>query len=35
MRNVCENLARIGNKCYFLTAVGQDLYGKQIIDYMK
>jgi pseudouridine kinase len=34
MRNVCENLARIGNKCYFLTAVGQDLYGKQIIDYM-
>jgi pseudouridine kinase len=35
MRNVCENLARIGNKCYFLTAVGYDLYGQDIVKYMR
>lgn len=30
MRNVVENLARLGNECYFLTAIGNDAYGKKM-----
>lgn len=30
MRNICENLARLGNKIDFITAVGNDTYGNAI-----
>lgn len=30
MRNTAENLARLGNKCTFLTAIGNDEYGKRL-----
>lgn len=29
-RNTCENLARLGNKCYLLTAIGSDNEGKKM-----
>ncbi len=35
MRNVTENLARLGNDCVFLTAIGEDMIGKEIKEYMK
>lgn len=31
-RNIVENLARLGNKVVFFTALGEDAYGKQIKD---
>lgn len=34
MKNVCENLARLGNKCTFITAIGSDLYGMQMKEYL-
>lgn len=35
MRNVTENLARLGNDCIFVTAVGDDLIGKEMKEYME
>ena len=34
MRNVVENLARLGNDCIFFTAVGEDVAGEKIKNYM-
>jgi pseudouridine kinase len=31
-RNVAENLARLGNTTRLLTAVGDDLYGRSLLD---
>ncbi len=31
-RNVAENLARLGNATRLLTAVGDDLYGRSLLD---
>ncbi len=31
-RNVAENLARLGNSTHLLTAVGDDLYGRSLLD---
>ncbi len=31
-RNVAENLARLGNTARLLTAVGDDLYGRSLLD---
>lgn len=30
MRNICENLARLGNKLIFMSAIGSDVYGKML-----
>ena len=30
MRNICENLARLGNKIDFITAIGDDANGKEM-----
>lgn len=35
MKNVCENLARLGHECTFVTAIGDDLYGLKMKDYLK
>jgi Sugar kinases, ribokinase family len=35
MRNVVENVARLGAKCVFISAIGDDLFGKEILSYMK
>lgn len=35
MKNVCENLARLGNICTFITAIGDDLYGMKMKEYLK
>ena len=32
MRNIAENLARLGNKIDFLTAIGDDANGKAMRD---
>lgn len=34
IRNTTENLLRIGNKCNLLTAIGDDLYGNKLKEYM-
>ena len=34
MRNVVENLARLGNNCVFMTAIGEDVAGEKIKKYM-
>ena len=34
MRNVVENLTRLGNKCIFMTAIGNDIIGNELKDYM-
>ena len=34
MRNVVENLSRLGNKCVFITAIGDDILGNKLKDYM-
>ncbi|MFA7111648.1 MAG: carbohydrate kinase family protein [Bacilli bacterium] len=34
MRNVVENLARLGNKCEFITTIGKDKPGEQLKDFM-
>jgi len=31
-RNVAENIAKLGDKCYLIAAVGDDSNGKQLID---
>ncbi|MFA7111252.1 MAG: carbohydrate kinase family protein [Bacilli bacterium] len=35
MRNVTENLLRLGNKCTFLTALGNDANGRDLRNYME
>lgn len=35
MRNVAENLARLGNKFVFITAVGNDFLGKKLVEHME
>lgn len=30
MRNVCENMVRLGNNCLFITAIGNDEYGNKL-----
>lgn len=35
MRNVVENLARLNNDCYFITAIGEDLYGNKLKNFLK
>ena len=32
MRNICENLARLGNKIDFITAIGHDANGKALMN---
>lgn len=32
-RNISENLCRLGIETYFITALGDDIYGKAIIDH--
>lgn len=34
MRNVVENLQRLGNDCVFLTAIGNDAYGLELKKFM-
>ena len=31
-RNIAENLARLGQDCYLVTAVGDDLYGRSLLE---
>jgi pseudouridine kinase len=31
-RNIAENIARLGNKCYLIAPVGDDSYGRQLIE---
>ncbi len=31
-RNISENLARLGQECHLLTAVGDDLYGRSLLE---
>ena len=35
LRNTCENLARLGNSCAFITAIGNDVYGLKMRDFME
>ncbi len=35
MRNICENLARLGNPIDFVTAIGNDLHGKNLSSALK
>lgn len=34
-RNICENLARLGNKIDFITTIGNDLYGNNLYKQLK
>ncbi len=35
MRNIAYSLALLNNKCYFLTVIGEDLYGKNNLEILK
>lgn len=34
-RNIADNLSKLGEKCYLISAVGDDNYGKQLIQVSK